>query len=213
MYMSRNYVSGKRTRRGRRLILYLVGIALLAVLAAAVFFALRVRGSVAVHAEKEIMPDGETAYFRQDDERWAEERLGNSRYTMKNSGCLVCCITSAIVMGGETGETPFTVNERFTRQGAYDSEGNILWDNLRNIGGYEVEVFDRADEELLLKCLGEGKYPIVRVRVNGVGNFHYVLITGARDGGFYCMDPMKDGERSLSEYGNRIYAARTVRPL
>ena len=211
-HMSRNGVWDKRTCRGRRRILYPAGIVLLLILAAGVFLALRVRGSVAVHAKKEIMPQ-EVVYFRQDDERWADERLGDSRYTMKSSGCLVCCITSAVVMGGEGEETPFTINERFSRQGVYDSEGNILWDNLRKPGRYEVEVFDRAYEELLMECLTEGRFPIVRVRVNGVGNFHYVLITGARDGEFYCMDPQKDGERSLAEYGNRIYAARVVRPV
>lgn len=184
--------------------------ALTLVLAAAVFLALRFRGSITVHAGEEIEPGAEIAFFRQDDERWAQERLGDSDYTIKSSGCLVCCITSALVMGGEAQETPYEVNRRFSRQGVYDSQGNILWDNLRRSGGYEVEVFDTADEKLLLECLRKGKYPIVRVRVNAIGNFHYVLITGARGGEFYCMDPMKDGERSLAEYGNRIYAVRLV---
>ena len=59
-YMSRNDAWDKRTCRGRRRILYPVGIVLLLILAAGVFLALRVRGSVAVHAKKEIMPqDGE----------------------------------------------------------------------------------------------------------------------------------------------------------
>ena len=88
--MSRNGAWDKRTCRGRRRILYPVGVVLLLILAAGVFLALRVRGSVAVHAKKEIMP---------------------------------------------------------------------------------------------------------------------------QDGEFYCMDPQKDGERSLAEYGNRIYAARVVRPV
>lgn len=90
VHMSRNDAWDKRTCRGRRRILYPAGVVLLLILAAGVFLALRVRGSVAVHAKKEIMP---------------------------------------------------------------------------------------------------------------------------QDGEFYCMDPQKDGERSLAEYGNRIYAARVVRPV
>ncbi|MDE6891414.1 MAG: hypothetical protein K2P50_06430 [Lachnospiraceae bacterium] len=194
---------------GKRIFCFAVCVLLL-ISAAAVFLILRVRGSMVVHAGEDIIPAGEIAFFRQDDEKWAAEKLGDSRYTMESSGCLVCCITSTLVMGGKTEETPFTVNERFSKQGVYDLQGNILWDNLRRYGGCEVEVFNKADEELLLDCLREGKYPIVRVRVKGVGNFHYVLITGAREGNFYCMDPLKDGERPLAEYGNRIYAARLV---
>ncbi len=180
------------------------------VLASAAFLALRFRGSVTVHAGEEIGPGAEIAFFRQDDERWAQERLGDSAYTMKSSGCLVCCITSALVMGQKTQETPYEINRRFSQEGVYDSQGNIVWDRLRKSGGYEVEIFGTADGKFLSECLRKGKYPIVRVRVNGIGNFHYVLITGARGGAFYCMDPMKDGERSLAEYGNRIYAVRIV---
>ena len=100
-----------------------------------------------------LISAGEIAFFRQDDEKWAAEKLGDSRYTMESSGCLVCCITSALVMGGKTEETPFTVNERFSKLGGYDLQGNILWDNLRRYGGCEVEVFNKADEELLLDYL------------------------------------------------------------
>lgn len=180
------------------------------ILVAAAFPKLRFRGSVTVHAGEEIEPGAEIAFFRQDDERWAQERLGDSDFTMKSSGCLVCCITSALVMGGKIQETPYEVNRRFSQQGVYDSQGNIVWDHLRRSEGCEVEIFGTGDEKLLSECLQKGKYPIVRVRVNGTGNFHYVLITGAHEGEFYCMDPMKDGERSLAEYGNRIYAVRLV---
>lgn len=180
------------------------------ILVAAAIPKLRFRGSVTVHAGEEIEPGAEIAFFRQDDERWAQERLGDSDFTMKSSGCLVCCITSALVMGGKIQETPYEVNRRFSQQGVYDTQGNIVWDHLRRSEGCEVEVFGAGDGKLLSECLRDGKYPIVRVRVNATGSFHYVLITGARGGVFYCMDPMKDGERSLAEYGNRIYAVRLV---
>ena len=193
-------------KAARKLLLFII----LLILAGAVFWTVRVRGSVVVHAGEDIKSGKETVFFRQDDERWAKEKLGNSRYIMESSGCLVCCITSALVMGGKTDGTPLTINELFSGRNVYDSEGNILWDNLQKAGDYETEVFDGVDEEVLCECLQKGRYPIVRVRVNAVGNFHYVLIVRAQNGEFYCMDPLKEGERSLAEYGNRIYAVRCV---
>ena len=51
---------------------------------------------------------------------------------------------------------------------------------------------------------------IVRVRVKGLGNFHYVLLVKCQDGQFWCMDPLHAEEElvPLSAFGNRIYAIR-----
>lgn len=58
--------------------------------------------------------------------------------------------------------------------------------------------------------LQDGIYPIVRVRMKGSGNFHFVLIVKSERGKFWCMDPMvqTDSLVSLEEFGNRIYAVR-----
>ena len=173
---------------------------------------LRFRGSTLVYANADVISNKEIIFYRQDDERWAEETLGNSRYTLEKSGCLVSCIASAVTMMDEE-KTPFTLNEEFSAQNVFDAEGNILWDNLRNTGRYEVEVFQEVTNELLMACLEAGRYPIVRVRMYGLGNFHYVLIVKAEDGEFYCMDPLKDGLIPLSGYRNRVYAVRCVYPV
>ena len=65
----------------------------------------------------------------------------------------------------------------------------------------------RQDDE---EYLNDGKYPIVRVRMSGVGNFHYVLIVGAKEDVYICMEPLEDELTALSKYGNRIYAVRCV---
>ena len=176
------------------------------------FFMLRFRGSHVVSAKEEVVPVSEIVLYRQDDERWADETLGDSSYTMEKSGCLVSCIASAVTMTKEE-KTPSTLNEEFSAHNVYDAEGNILWDALRNMGEYEVDVFSEVTEELLIECLKDGRYPIVRVRMHGVGNFHYVLIVKAENGEFYCMDPLEDELTKLSKYGNRIYAVRCVSPV
>ena len=176
------------------------------------FVMLRFRGSHVVSAKEEVVSASEIVLYRQDDERWADETLGDSSYTMEKSGCLVSCIASAVTMTKEE-KTPGILNEEFSAHNVFDAEGNILWDALRNMGEYEVDVFNEVTEELLIECLKDGRYPIVRVRMRGVGNFHYVLIVKAENGEFYCMDPLEDELTKLSKYGNRIYAVRCVSPV
>lgn len=172
---------------------------------------LRFRGGHVVYAKEDVVPAPEIVLYRQDDKRWADEILGDSGYTMGKSGCLVSCIASAVTMTKEE-KTPFALNEEFTVYNVFDAEGNILWDALRNTGEYEVDVYKEATEEVLTECLSDGRYPIVRVRMYGLGNFHYVLIVKAENGEFYCMDPLEDELTKLSKYGNRIYAVRCVSP-
>ncbi|MDE7176199.1 MAG: hypothetical protein K2O59_00100 [Lachnospiraceae bacterium] len=173
--------------------------------------ALRFRGGHVVSANEDVVPAVKIVLYRQDDERWADETLGDSGYTMGKSGCLVSCIASAVTMTkGE--KTPHTLNEEFSAHNVFDAEGNILWDALRNTGEYEVDVYKEATEELLIECLRDGTYPIARVRMYGLGNFHYVLIVKAENGEFYCMDPLEDELTKLSKYSNRIYAVRCVSP-
>ncbi|MBD5545034.1 MAG: hypothetical protein HDR01_12580 [Lachnospiraceae bacterium] len=197
-------------KRKKRWIYLLVFLICLLVVAAA-FCILRFRGGVIVHSEEDVIPDKDMIFYRQDDESWARETLGDSVYTMEKSGCLVCCIASAVSMAGEE-KTPYTLNEEFSRQQVFDGEGNLLWEKLRGTGEYEADVFREVTSELLMECLKEGKYPIVRVRMYGLGNLHYVLIVKAENGNFYCMDPLQDDLISLSRYGNRIYAVRCVTP-
>lgn len=175
------------------------------------FVTWRFRGSHIISAKEDIELKNEIVLYRQDDERWEDETLGNSSYTIGKSGCLVSCIASAITMTKEE-KTPLLLTEEFSSYHVFDEEGNILWDNLRAIGDYDVDVFSEATEDVVTECLKEGRYPIVRVRMYGLGNFHYVLIVKAEKGEFYCMDPLEDGLTKLSKYANRIYAVRCVSP-
>ncbi|MDE5931072.1 MAG: hypothetical protein K2H40_01125 [Lachnospiraceae bacterium] len=197
----------KAARRAGYIIILLVCIAAVVL----GFILLRFRGSVAVHARVTVSANKEIVFYRQDDEQWAAETMGSSAYALAESGCLVSCIASAVTMMGDE-KTPYALNEMFSRKNVFDAEGNLLWDNLRNTGEYEAEVFGGVTDELLVKLLKEGKYPIIRVRMYGLGNFHYILIVKAENGEYYCMDPLRDGLIPLSQYGNRVYAVRCVYP-
>ena len=199
----------------RKFILFPILLLIFLCASAAFFSWVRFRGSKVIKVSNEainIIPCENIALFRQDDERWAEEKLGNSAYSMKKSGCLVTCIATALTMEGKT-ITPESLNEYFSSGGVYDSEGNLQWENLRQLDGgktFDAEVYNTISEEILRDCLEQGKFPIVRVRMRGIGNVHYVLIVKLEAGRYFCMDPLEDELQPLSHYGNRIYAIRYV---
>lgn len=169
----------------------------------------RLHNGVKIKPVSEYQVSENVIIYRQDDASWAQEQLGESKYTIGSSGCLVSCIAAAVTING--GEVdPGELNECFSANGVYDTEGNIQWENIDKLEGYGTEVFSDVTNEHVEKCLKEGKYPIVRVRMKGLGNIHYVLVVGAEDGEYICMDPLQDQLTRLKDYGNRIYAVRCV---
>lgn len=71
---------------------------------------------------------------------------------------------------------------------------------------------DGITGKTLEKASGKTHIPIVRVRVNGSGSFHYVLIVNSDGKEFRCMDPMNPSGSliPLSDFGNCIYAVRYI---
>lgn len=206
---------------------YLLGVLVFCAMAVgvtAIMVLYRFRGSVKVVPGEDI-PGPEAVFYRQTDERWAEDFLGDSVYTMKSSGCLVTCIAAALqmsdnVIAGGDGEsmngkkTPGELNLIFSQNHVYDSQGNLQWAQLAGLEHIQVDVSEAVSAELIQDYLQMDRYPIVRVRVKGYGNFHYVLVVAAQNGMFYCMDPLNQDEKllPLSNYWNRVYAIRCVYP-
>ena len=163
------------------------------------------------------MPENVVCFYQKDDV-WKTEHLGESKYTMADSGCLTCCVAAAFQMqeisvdGLAENANAGTVNQFFSEQGVYDGEGNLQWNMLEKSTGVSVvqkDAGELADGELDA-ILESGSYPIVRVRVGGVGSYHYVLIVGSADGTYQCMDPLEQEEKlvPLSAFGETIYAVR-----
>lgn len=177
---------------------------------AAMSLGFRLRGSVPIRAVQTKLPPTDVPAYRQDDPLWADDTLGDSSFTMKSSGCLVSCIASAVSMESGDEVTPGELNRLFTEYNVYDREGNIQWSAIDNINDYSTQVYSSVSQQDIEQCLTAGHYPIVRVRVNVIGSFHYVLITGAEDGDYVCMDPLKDELTKLSQYAGRVYAVRVV---
>lgn len=160
----------------------------------------------------------QTVFFYQKDDAWKDDALGDSAFHMRDSGCLVSCLAAAFQMQNLTPTdfpdemTPGTLNAYLSDNHAYDSEGNLQWTVLEEIAGVHIAMHDATDINAsdLENLLTDGVYPIVRVRVNGVGSWHYVLIAGCDIEDFWCMDPLEETKTliPLSDFGGKIYAVR-----
>lgn len=151
------------SQRKRYLQLVLLSVAvILGVLGCLAF--LKFRNSVRVSPSKEYSVDEQVVLYRQDNEEWADNKLGESTYSMAGSGCLVSCIASAVSNEGNV-ITPGELNIIFSENNVYDAEGNIQWGQILAMSGYQVEVFETPSNDCIEECLNDGKYPIVRVRM------------------------------------------------
>lgn len=178
---------------------------------------LRFYGSISVKGgQAAIAPD--SVFFSQKNPLWAGDTLGNSSFTMESSGCLTACLAAAlrmqdIAVPGPAPIDPGSLNALLSREQVYDKEGNIRWETLQSALQVSIERVNGVSAMKgtdLAALISEGIYPIVRVRMNGLGSFHYVLLIQCLDGPFWCMDPLSPDEKPvpLSDFGNRIYAIR-----
>lgn len=204
----------KKRMSARRILILLTALAATLCL----WTGLRIRGSIKVKGSQDI-PGPEVVCYQQADPKWAGDSLGGSRFTMKSSGCLTACIASLMeFQGTDSGiygdVTPGTLNQYFSERQVYDSQGNIQWESLEQALGMRAVRKNAAELEAseLEQLLAQGVYPILRVRIKGVGSFHYVLAVKSEKGEFWCMDPLNKKNRlvPLSDFGNRIYGIRCL---
>lgn len=152
------------------------------------------------------------SYFLQNDPRWASDTLGASAYKMAGSGCLVSSVASSLCAQGMDTD-PGRLNELFTENGVYSDEGDILWDKLsKAIPDISITAPTRADKKSLERAVADGLIPIVKVKYKGSGYQHWVLLIGADENGYLCMDPLHPDKEPLplSAHGGVIYRYRIV---
>ena len=168
------------------------------------------RGGVNVKCQSDYMVKEGLVSYRQDNPEWKDLHLGDSKYTMESSGCITTSIATAI----SESENPLDPGQLVTLlsdNGVFDEEGNIQWGKLDELPGFNTEVYGKPDVSAIDECLSQGRYPIVKVHRRSLFSYHhFVLIIGAENGEYICMDPLQDKLTKLKDYGNRIYSVRCV---
>ena len=200
--------------RRKKIIWILTGAAILG-LAAAALLVWRHTGAggegTTIQSTK-AQPLPEAVYYLQKDEEWAADPLGESRFTMGSSGCLVTCLATLFDLYGES-VTPGELNRLFTEQGVYNASGDVIWGNISSVyPEATVTVYKTVDEQAIEAALDQQQYPLVRVKNLGDGYWHWVLLLGSGDDGYLCMDPLYSEKeaRPLSAHGNTVYSWRLV---
>lgn len=150
-------------------------------------------------------------YFSQDSIQWANDTIGNSSHTLGYSGCLVTCIASCLTFYGDT-INPQELNSLLSDSSVYNKAGEILWYKLiplfPRIKYMPLRNFSSKD---ISEDLKYGILPIVKVKYNKKGYWHWVLIIGCTEKDFIILDPLNYSNRkmALKEHG-KVYAYRKL---
>jgi hypothetical protein len=195
-----------------------IGVSLLAVgsliLFAYVVFAFYIKNiGIELNTDKNLDYSQEVEYFLQNDPIWANQKLGNSSYTLAKQGCTVTAVAMILRFFGNDEINPGILNKELIKNEAYTKNGQLLWYKLEEI--YPVEYSFRRvfSAGTLEKDLQKGILPIVRVKYGGKELEHWVLVVGADGKDFLIMDPLNKNETltRLGEYG-KVYAYRVIVP-
>jgi len=166
---------------------------------------------VTLTPDHDINPLYEKVYL-QTDERWKDEYLADTEYTLGEQGCLTCVIAADLCYLGYD-VLPDEVNNELKSSGAYTESGELIWYKISDtFSGVEYEYkkdFSSAD---IIFDLEEGSLPIIKVKYKKTGIYHWVMIVGAKEGEFYIIDPLEQSEGiiPLSTHG-KAYAYRVIK--
>jgi hypothetical protein len=152
--------------------------------------------------------------FRQGDPRWHEDTLGDTSYTMGQSGCAVT--SAAMVLKSYGVDTdPQRLNAYLGKHGGYVGDGYLVWERAADLGKGTLEKAyeDLPSYWLIDWQLMEGNPVIVRIHFPN-GRTHFVVIAGKRGFDYLIRDPGAGWNRGLyplREIVPRIDALRFYR--
>jgi len=149
--------------------------------------------------------------FRQADERWGKNHLGNTPASLAAEGCAV---TSAAMVLASYGADidPGRLNQLVTDANGYEGAGWLKWETAAEVTGdiarkaYEAD----ASYRLIDENLARRNPVIVRLRTES-GITHFVVIAGKDGYDYLVRDPgagAAKGLYPLKEFGSKIEALR-----
>jgi hypothetical protein len=173
-------------------------------------------------------PEWAIAAYSQRDSRWADDRLGTSRYTLGEAGCVVTAFAS-LASQYDPDLTPADVNEWLSENDGYVNGGLTRWakagemvDQLEFVRYHTWrDSGDVADMDVVRRILQEAP-AIIQVDFYPGGGLdsHFVLGLEIVDGDLLIMDPWTGTRRRLLEaYGpgrslaTAIFAAAEFREV
>lgn len=154
--------------------------------------------------------------FRQNDERWGKDPLGETEGTLGAEGCAVS--SAAMVLSYYGVDTdPQRLNIFLTGASGYTPEGWIYWEAAAEFepGKVRHAYEDLPSYRLIDSNLCRGNPVIVRLRMPG-GTTHFVVVAGKSGLDYLTCDPGAGAGRGLyplRDLGSRIEALRFYEKL
>ena len=155
------------------------------------------------------LPDGEYKNWKQGDERWGGNTLGNA--TISRIGCAATAIAILLVGSGAEKDRylkgtfdPGVFVQEMTANGGFTAGGGMYWykistvyskfgASLRDTGkGTSSDFYnlDRYGQSMAIKNhLAAGKFVIICVDNTKTGNTHWLAVDYATNDGIYVCDP------------------------
>jgi len=171
------------------------------------------RFGIKLSSDNSIEPLTDIVYLQNDD-RWKNEHLAETDFTLGNQGCLTCVIAMELCYLGYD-VIPTDVNNSFIENDAYTKNGLLIWYKI-NTAYPDIEYYYKKsfNSKTISDDLINGLLPIVKVRYKKTGIFHWVLIVGANDDEFLILDPLDNNKEpiELSTHG-KVYAYRVLKKV
>ncbi|MEP3891733.1 MAG: hypothetical protein ABJN69_14845 [Hellea sp.] len=160
-----------------------------------------------------MMPDGYV--YRQDDERWAADTIGNTSDTLGGYGCTIASV--AMAASNLTGErvTPQRLNTKLSENGGFTDRGWLIWGEVKSAtdGAVSARFFDKPDHQDINQCMDEGGYPVIKIILRQ-SIIHWVTIVGKSGDEYLIRDPLVGIETDLpvglSSRSDKIHAVRCI---
>ena len=149
--------------------------------------------------------------FRQADDRWRNDHLGNTPASLATEGCAVA--SAAMVLASYGADTdPGRLNKLVTEADGYEGAGWLKWETAAEVTGNIARKVYEADPSFRLidENLARRNPVIVRLRAES-GITHFVVIAGKEGYDYLVRDPgagAAKGLYPLKEFGSKIEALR-----
>ena len=149
--------------------------------------------------------------FRQADDRWRNDKLGNTPASLAAEGCAVASAAMVLASYGADID-PGRLNKLVTDADGYEGAGWLKWEAAAEVTGNIAKKIYEADPSyrLIDENLARGNPVIVRLRTQG-GITHFVVIAGKEGYDYLIRDPgagAAKGLYPLKEFGSKIEALR-----
>jgi len=158
---------------------------------------------------------GDNYFYRQDDDRWGSETIGDTDDTLYAYGCTIASVALAAsnLTGAEI--TPWELEQNLSKVDGFTDRGWLIWGKVQAATDGQVRAvyYDTPNHSDIDGCMETGGYPIVKIKLMGA-IVHWVAIVGRTKDQYLIRDPLygsrEDGPVELSQRGKDIYSLRCV---